>query len=276
MTSCSPHCGGIDSDRLLLSPFKRHVGRLTDSSHAVGEINTLQGNLNWVASREHSLTNPAWKGREEELLPLCSGAESDSANLDHVAELLMRTGVPAEESLMILVPEAYDNHPDLQKHYPEVWPVSLSLCKCKHATEHLRDQQGRNNPHTSNDSVQAVGTAAALADRPFILPLPLPAVARLDISFGIFEVLRQFLQLCLAECRWWASTSTMRVFRRAGMGQRCWCSATANMWALAWTVMGCGLPASGSPLMTWSMLPVRYIIGLFSYFRFTAAICGRA
>ena len=93
---------------------------------AAGEINTLQGNLNWVASREHSLTNPVWKGREEELLPLCSGAESDSANLDHVAELLMRTGVPAEESLMILVPEAYDNHPDLQKNYPEVRFSALS------------------------------------------------------------------------------------------------------------------------------------------------------
>ena len=96
------------------------VGMLQFAICAVGEINTLQGNLNWVASREHSLTNPVWKGREEELLPMCNGAESDSANLDHVAELLMRTGVPAEESLMILVPEAYDNHPDLQKHYPEV------------------------------------------------------------------------------------------------------------------------------------------------------------
>lgn len=96
-----------------------------------GEINTLQGNLNWVASREHSLTNPAWKGREEELLPLCSGAESDSANLDHVAELLMRTGVPAEESLMILVPEAYDNHPDLQKHYPEARSLSYPVNACQ-------------------------------------------------------------------------------------------------------------------------------------------------
>lgn len=81
-----------------------------------------------MASREHSLTNPVWKGREEELLPLCSGAESDSANLDHVAELLMRTGVPAEESLMILVPEAYDNHPDLQKHYPEVCLLPTATC----------------------------------------------------------------------------------------------------------------------------------------------------
>jgi len=137
MASCSPHCGGMNSERLLLSPFQRHVRRLTASSHAAGEINTLQGNLNWVASREHSLTNPAWKGREEELLPLCNGAESDSANLDHVAELLMRTGVPAEESLMILVPEAYDNHPDLQKHYPEVWLVSLSLRHWKFAAEYF-------------------------------------------------------------------------------------------------------------------------------------------
>ena len=61
-----------------------------------------------------------WEGRESELLPLGNAAESDSANLDHVAELLMRTGVASEEALMILVPEAYDNHPDLQKSYPEV------------------------------------------------------------------------------------------------------------------------------------------------------------
>ena len=72
-----------------------------------------------MASREHSLTNPAWGGREEELLPLCNAAESDSANLDHVAELLIRTGVEATEALMILVPEAYRNHPDLQRNYPE-------------------------------------------------------------------------------------------------------------------------------------------------------------
>lgn len=62
-----------------------------------GEINTLQGNLNWVASREHSLTAPVWHGREAELLPLCNAAESDSANLDHMAELLMRSGVPATQ-----------------------------------------------------------------------------------------------------------------------------------------------------------------------------------
>lgn len=85
-----------------------------------GEINTLQGNLNWVASREHALSHPTWQGREEELTPLCNAAESDSANLDHIAEMMVRTGFDPQEALMLLVPEAYRNHPDLMKEYPEV------------------------------------------------------------------------------------------------------------------------------------------------------------
>lgn len=39
---------------------------------------------------------------------------------DRVAELLVRTGFEAPEALMLLVPEAYRNHPDLMKTYPEV------------------------------------------------------------------------------------------------------------------------------------------------------------
>eukprot|EP00884_Botryococcus_braunii_P009765 jgi/Botrbrau1/18790/Bobra.0386s0105.1 len=85
-----------------------------------GEINTLQGNLNWVASREHSLSNPIWHGRESELLPLCNASESDSANLDHVAELMFHTDIDPQEAIMVLVPEAYRNHPELNKTYPEV------------------------------------------------------------------------------------------------------------------------------------------------------------
>ncbi len=47
-------------------------------------------------------------------------AESDSANLDHMAELMVRSGGDPQEALMALVPEAYRNHPDLVKNYPEV------------------------------------------------------------------------------------------------------------------------------------------------------------
>jgi glutamate synthase (ferredoxin) len=85
-----------------------------------GEINTLQGNFNWVASREGELAHPAWAGREAELAPLCDMGVSDSANLDRVAELLVRTGREPAEALMALVPEAFRNHPDLQRDYPEV------------------------------------------------------------------------------------------------------------------------------------------------------------
>ena len=52
--------------------------------------------------------------------PPPSPAESDSANLDHMAELMVRSGTDPQEALMALVPEAYRNHPDLVKNYPEV------------------------------------------------------------------------------------------------------------------------------------------------------------
>lgn len=85
-----------------------------------GEINTIQGNLNWMRSRETSLKSPVWRGREGELRPFGNPKASDSANLDSAAELLIRSGRAPEEALMILVPEAYKNHPTLTIKYPEV------------------------------------------------------------------------------------------------------------------------------------------------------------
>lgn len=55
--------------------------------------------------------------------------QSDSANLDNVTELLVRSGTPVEEALMALVPEAYRNHPDLMKNYPEVTGPLGSECR---------------------------------------------------------------------------------------------------------------------------------------------------
>ncbi|CAI0439969.1 unnamed protein product [Linum tenue] len=84
-----------------------------------GEINTIQGNLNWMQSRESSLKSPVWRGRENEIRPFGNPKASDSANLDSAAELLIRSGRTPEETLMILVPEAYKNHPTLTIKYPE-------------------------------------------------------------------------------------------------------------------------------------------------------------
>ena len=85
-----------------------------------GEINTVQGNLNWLTGREASLDHPLWKGREHVLSVVGDPGNSDSANLDRIAEVLVRTGRDPEEAMMICVPEAYRNHPELQEQYPDV------------------------------------------------------------------------------------------------------------------------------------------------------------
>ncbi|BAY26216.1 glutamate synthase (ferredoxin) [Calothrix sp. NIES-2100] len=84
-----------------------------------GEINTLLGNINWMMAREASLANPVWGDRIDELKPLVHIDNSDSATLDNVLELLVRSGRSPLEGLMMLVPEAYQNQPSL-KNYPEI------------------------------------------------------------------------------------------------------------------------------------------------------------
>jgi glutamate synthase (ferredoxin) len=84
-----------------------------------GEINTLLGNINWMVAREAELSSSVWNDRAESLKPTVRTDISDSANLDNVLELLVRSGRSPMEALMIMVPEAYKNQPDLLEH-PEI------------------------------------------------------------------------------------------------------------------------------------------------------------
>jgi glutamate synthase (ferredoxin) len=84
-----------------------------------GEINTLVGNINWMVAREAGLSDPNWGDRLEDLKPIVNDEQSDSANLDSVTELLVQSGRPPLETVMMLVPEAYQNQPDLVNH-PEI------------------------------------------------------------------------------------------------------------------------------------------------------------
>jgi len=84
-----------------------------------GEINTLLGNVNWMRAREADITHANWGDRISELTPSVNSDNSDSANLDNVMELLVRSGRSPMEALMIMVPEAYKNQPDLTDH-PEI------------------------------------------------------------------------------------------------------------------------------------------------------------
>ena len=84
-----------------------------------GEINTLLGNVNWMTAREAALTHPHWQDCLDELKPTVHPESSDSANLDNVMELLVQSGRSSLHALMMLVPEAYQNQPDLAA-YPEI------------------------------------------------------------------------------------------------------------------------------------------------------------
>ncbi|MEL7052866.1 MAG: glutamate synthase subunit alpha, partial [Cyanobacteria bacterium J06588_5] len=72
-----------------------------------GEINTLVGNINWMRARQANLSHPSWGEDLDLLKPVVNVENSDSANLDNVMELLVRTGRSPAQALTMMVPEAY-------------------------------------------------------------------------------------------------------------------------------------------------------------------------
>ena len=77
-----------------------------------GEINTLQGNLNWLKTSERGFTTPYFTKEEMDmLLPvIMSEGQSDSACLDNVIELLTLCGRSLPHVMMMLIPEAWDGN----------------------------------------------------------------------------------------------------------------------------------------------------------------------
>ncbi len=76
-----------------------------------GEINTLQGNLNWLKAAEHGFESSFFTKEEMEmLLPVVADGQSDSACLDNMIELLAMTGRSLPHVMMMLIPEAWDGN----------------------------------------------------------------------------------------------------------------------------------------------------------------------
>ncbi len=76
-----------------------------------GEINTLQGNLNWLKTSEKGFTTPYFTKEEMDmLLPIVAENQSDSACLDNMIELLTLSGRSLPHVMMMLIPEAWDGN----------------------------------------------------------------------------------------------------------------------------------------------------------------------
>lgn len=79
-----------------------------------GEINTLQGNLNWFRAGVKSFASAYFTPEElDMLLPVIDETNSDSGCLDNVIELLLHAGRSLPHVLMMLVPEAWDGNEDM-------------------------------------------------------------------------------------------------------------------------------------------------------------------
>ena len=78
-----------------------------------GEINTVKGNRNWMRARQSQLSSPLLGEVPEELFPICTPGASDSASFDEVAELLMLSGRPLPQAIMMMIPEAWENDTEM-------------------------------------------------------------------------------------------------------------------------------------------------------------------
>ena len=77
-----------------------------------GEINTVRGNRNWMAARQGKLQSEQL-GDLGPLLPVCSDGASDSATFDEVLELLHLGGRSLPHAVLMMVPEAWENHAEM-------------------------------------------------------------------------------------------------------------------------------------------------------------------
>jgi len=75
-----------------------------------GEINTVKGNFNWMRAREGVMKSAVLGDDLQKLFPLIYEGQSDTACFDNALELLIMAGYPIAQAMMMMIPEAWENH----------------------------------------------------------------------------------------------------------------------------------------------------------------------
>ena len=93
-----------------------------------GEINTLRGNINWMRARQSLFSSDLYEpGDVAKLLPVIPEGLSDTACLDNAVELLVRSGYPLAHAMMMLIPEAWENHESMSREKRDFYAYHASL-----------------------------------------------------------------------------------------------------------------------------------------------------
>lgn len=116
----------------LAHPFRRVAHN--------GEINTVNGNENWMRAREALIKSDVFGSQNdlEKIFPVCTPGASDTARFDEVLELLHLGGRSLPHSVLMMIPEAWERHesmdPALRAFYAyhsslmEPWDGPASVC----------------------------------------------------------------------------------------------------------------------------------------------------
>ena len=76
-----------------------------------GEINTLRGNVNWMAARQASVSSELYGKDITRLWPISYEGQSDTACFDNALEFLVQGGYSLPHAVMMMIPEAWAGNP---------------------------------------------------------------------------------------------------------------------------------------------------------------------
>src|ERR1700694_3350180 len=92
-----------------------------------GEINTLRGNLNWMAARQASVSSELFGDDISKLWPISYEGQSDTACFDNALEFLVRGGYSLAHAAMMLIPEAWAGNPLMSEERRAFYDYPASL-----------------------------------------------------------------------------------------------------------------------------------------------------
>ena len=92
-----------------------------------GEINTVKGNRNWMSARESLLESDLIPGDLKRLFPIVNNSGSDSASFDEVLELLYLGGRSLPHSILMMIPEAWENHTTMPQELKNFYAFHSAL-----------------------------------------------------------------------------------------------------------------------------------------------------
>ncbi len=92
-----------------------------------GEINTLRGNVNWMAARQASVASPLFGKDIERLWPISYEGQSDTACFDNALEFLTQGGYSLAHAMMMMIPEAWAGNPLMDEERRAFYEYNAAL-----------------------------------------------------------------------------------------------------------------------------------------------------